>query len=92
MSITGAIVMYAVTWFMVFYMVLTLRVRSQADTGQVEPGTPKSAPADAKIVQRAKLTTIIATVIWALLAGTILSGRIGINDLDVFGVLGWFRV
>ncbi len=87
MSITGAIVLYAVSWFMVFYMVLALRFKSQADTGDVVPGTPRSAPADARIGRKAGITTLIATPIWAALVAVILSGRIGIEDLDVFNLM-----
>lgn len=85
MSITGAIVIYAVTWFMVFFMVLPLRFKSQADAGQVVPGTPRSAPAEENVGRSARITTVVATVVWAMICGIILSGWIGIRDLDVMG-------
>ena len=85
MSITGAIVVYAVTWFMVFFIVLPLRFRSQADTGRVVPGTPSSAPAEENVGRSAKITTVVATVIWAMICGIILSGWIGIRDFDFMG-------
>lgn len=44
MSITGAIVLYAVTWFMVFFILLPLRVQSQDESGKVVPGTPRARP------------------------------------------------
>ena len=40
MSITAIIVVYAVTWFMVFFIVLPIRFVSQGDTGSVVPGHP----------------------------------------------------
>ena len=88
MTITGAIVLYAITWFMVFFIVLPLRFRSQADAGLVEPGTPASAPADAVVGRKARITTLWASLVWAVLVAVILSGRIGIDDLDIFGVWG----
>ena len=85
MSITGAIVVYAVTWFMVFFIVLPLRVRAQVDTGHVVPGTPKSAPAEENVGSSARITTLVATVVWMMICGIILSGWIGIRDFDFMG-------
>jgi predicted secreted protein len=85
MSITAAIVVYAVTWFMVFFIVLPLRFTAQADTGHVVPGTPRSAPAEENVGKKAKITTLVATVIWAMICGIILSGWIGIRDFDFMG-------
>lgn len=85
MSITGAIVLYAMVWFMVFFVVLALRFESQADTGHVVPGTPKSAPATENVGRKARVTTIVATLIWAVLAGIIISGVITVRDFDFMG-------
>lgn len=85
MTITAAIVLFAVIWFMVFFVVLPLRFTSQAQAGVVEPGTPKSAPADHLVGKKAKITTAVAVVLWVLIAGVILSGVITVRDLDFFG-------
>jgi predicted secreted protein len=87
MSITGALILLSVTWFMVFFMVLPVRFRSQDEAGHVEPGTPRSAPADPMLKRKAWITTGISLVVWALIMAVILSGRISVYDLDVFGVL-----
>lgn len=86
MSITAAIVLFSVTWFMVFFCVLPLRFVSQADAGSVEPGTPRSAPADAQIKVKARLTTIITLGLFAVMASVILWGGLTIRDIDF---LGW---
>lgn len=88
MTITAALVLFAVTWFMVFFCVLPLRFTSQAQAGEVEPGTPKSAPSDHLVGKKAKLTTLIAIVIWGMLVAVILSGKITIRDIDWFHRLG----
>lgn len=88
MTITAAFVMYAVTWFMTFFVVLQVRTVSQRETGRVEPGTPPGAPADEIVGKKAKLTTLIATPIWAVICGVILSGWITLEDLDWFGRMG----
>lgn len=85
MTITAAIVLYSVTWFMVFFCVLPLRFVSQADAGEVVPGTPRSAPAGDVVVRKAKITTLVATLVWALLCAIILSGWITVRDFDMLG-------
>lgn len=85
MTITAAIVLFSVTWFMVFFIVLPLRFVSQADAGEVVPGTPKSAPAGDVVVRKAKITTLVAIVVWGALCAIILSGWITVRDLDVMG-------
>jgi predicted secreted protein len=87
MSITSAIVLYAVTWFMVFFIVLPIRFVSQGDTGDVVPGTPPGAPATHIVARKAKLTTLVAAGVWVVLAGIILSGVISIRDIDMRDVM-----
>ena len=88
MTITAAIVVFAVLWFLVFFIVLQLTVRTQAESGHVEPGTPASAPADELVRRRAVLTTWIAAVLWVVIVGVIWSGMISVRDLDFFGRMG----
>lgn len=87
MNLTGAIVLFAIIWFLVFFIVLQATARSQDDAGKVTPGTPASAPADANILKKAKITTAITVVLWAVIAWVILSGMVSIYDLDWFGRL-----
>lgn len=84
MSLTGGIILFATLWFLVFLIVLQVTMRSQADAGEVTPGTPASAPADARIAPKARLTTIITVILWAIIGSIIFSGRITIYDLDFF--------
>lgn len=88
MNLTGGVVLFAVIWFMVFFIVLPIRFRSQEEAGEVVPGTPPSAPADAQIGKKARITTLIAIVLWAIIAAIILSGMITLRDIDWFNQLG----
>lgn len=88
MSITGAIVLFATTWFLVFFIVLPLRFVSQADAGEVVPGTPAGAPSTHVVARKAKITTLVTLVVWALICAVILSGVISIRDIDFNGVMG----
>jgi predicted secreted protein len=84
MGITSAIVLFAVIWFMVFFVVLPLRMVSQGDDGEIVPGTHSSAPAHPQVKRQAKITTYWAAGLWIIIAGTILSGAISVRDLDWF--------
>jgi len=83
MAITSALVLYAVIWFMVLFVVLPLRLVTQGDAGDVVPGTPPSAPADPQLKRKAWLTTIWAFGLWVIIAGVIISGVITVEDIDI---------
>jgi predicted secreted protein len=87
MTITAAFVLFAVTWFMVFFCVLPIRFQSQADVGDVVAGTPKSAPATEGIGKKARLTSVIAVVVSVALYLIITSGVITLANMDVFGIM-----
>lgn len=88
MGPTSAIVLYAVIWFMTFFVVLPVRIQTQGDLGKVEPGTHAGAPEHHHLKRKAWITTIAAAVIWAIIAGIILSGAITVRDIDWMGRLG----
>lgn len=85
MSITSAIVLFAVVWFMVLFIVLPLGLKTQGESGDVTPGTPSSAPDEAQIWRKIKLVTLIAVILWAAIGGIILSGIVTMEHLDIFG-------
>jgi predicted secreted protein len=69
---------------LVFFVVLPLRLQTQGEAGEIVPGTHASAPADAQIKRKAKITTLFALPIWAVIATIILTGAITVRDLDWF--------
>ena len=83
MTLFSAFVLYAVLWFLTLFVVLPLRLTTQAETGDVVPGTPESAPHDPRMGTRLKITTAVSFVIWAIVAGIIISGIISIDDIDI---------
>jgi len=88
MTIVSIVVLFAMTWFMTFLTILPLRVVSQGEAGEVVPGTPVGAPAGFVVKKKAKQTTVIAFIVWALLCGIILSGVITVRDFDWMGRMG----
>ena len=87
MNITSGIVLYAITWFLTFYIVIMLRTRTQQEAGVIVPGTPAGAPAEENVGRSALIATGFGTVIWAIMAAVILSGWITTEDLDFRGIL-----
>lgn len=88
MGITSALVLFAVIWSMVFLIALPIRVKTQGDLGEIVPGTHAGAPEVHNIGRKAKITTVISLVLWAIIAGIILSGAITVRDLDWFDRMG----
>ncbi|MEN8895454.1 MAG: DUF1467 family protein [Yoonia sp.] len=84
MGITSAIVLFAVIWFMSFLIILPLGLRTQGEEGEIVPGTHGSSPANLNMRRKLRITTLTAAIIWAVVAGTILSGAITVRDLDWF--------
>ncbi|SDJ59506.1 DUF1467 family protein [Aliiruegeria lutimaris] len=88
MAITSAIVLLAVIWFMVFFIVLPLRLKTQGEAGEVVPGTPASAPTNPQLKRKAQVVTIIALPLWAIVCAIILTGTITVDDFDLFKRFG----
>lgn len=88
MGITSALVLFAVIWFMTLFLTLPIRLQTQGDKGEVEPGTHAGAPADFSFKRRARLVTLIALPIWAVIAWIIISGAITVRDFDWFDRMG----
>ncbi|KRW97402.1 DUF1467 family protein [Paracoccus sp. PXZ] len=84
MSLTGGIVLYAVLWFLVLFVLLPIGQQSQADVGQVTPGTPAGAPHEPKLKKKALWATLIAGLIWGVIAYVVIAGVITRADLEAW--------
>lgn len=84
MGITSGLVLYAVIWFMTLLIILPIRIETQGDRGEIVPGTHAGAPEQHHLKAKMLITTGLAVVIWAIIAGIILSGVITVNDFDWF--------
>ncbi|MBN9886250.1 DUF1467 family protein [Salipiger abyssi] len=84
MGITSALVLFAVIWFMTFLVVIPFRLETQGDRGDVVEGTHASSPEVHNLKRKAWITTGISLLLWAIIAGIILSGVISVRDID-----GW---
>lgn len=87
MTITGALVLFSVIWFLALFVALPIGEKSQSEDGEVVPGTPASAPVDAMLKTKVIWVTVVTTVLWAALCGVILSGVLSVEMFDIFGVM-----
>ncbi|WP_170758443.1 DUF1467 family protein [Ruegeria lacuscaerulensis] len=82
MTITAALVLFAVIWFMTLLVVLPIRIKTQGDLGDIVPGTHAGAPEVHHMKKKIWITTGISVVLWAIIAGIIISGVISVRDFD----------
>jgi predicted secreted protein len=66
MPVSGAMAaaIYITLWFIVLFAILPFGVRSQAEEGEVVPGSDPGAPAAPKLLQKALWTTLVSAVLF----------------------------
>ena len=78
MSTTLSIAVFFVVWWIVLFAVLPFGVRTQAEAGDVLPGTPESAPAGFRLGRVLAINTVVAIVVFGLILLAV--------EFDVFGI------
>lgn len=84
MAWTTLVGIYIVMWWVVLFAILPVGVRSQAESGEVVPGSEPGAPAAPKLMAKALGTTIVTTVLFAVFYGAYAADLI---DLERFATL-----
>jgi len=65
MTVAGGIALYFIIWWTVLFAVLPFGVRSQAEEGEVVPGTEPGAPVLPGLLRKALATSLVSAVIFA---------------------------
>lgn len=81
MSITSGIVLYMVIWALTFLIMNPLWQVSQAEKGDVVPGTPESAPVDAMVRKKAAWATLWASLAFAAVFAVIEIPLVTLDDV-----------
>lgn len=81
MTISGAIIIFLVWWWIAFLAVLPVGVKGRWESDDdgvkgAEPGAP-TAP---ELKRKLKLATLITLILWVLTVGVILSGVINFRQ------------
>ncbi len=66
MTITASLVLFAVFWFLILFVVLPLNIKTQGEEGKRSYGTPASAPINANIKKKMFLVTICTLILWVI--------------------------
>ncbi len=82
--VTGLIA-YLIIWWAVFFTMLPIGVKSQAEAGTVTPGTDPGAPIAPNLWSKALWTSGIAAGFWAILFLAIALGWISFERLNPGG-------
>ena len=64
MTITSAIVILSVYWFITLFIVLPINITTQTDDGDVIEGTAPSSPVNPNLKRKFSITTIISIILW----------------------------
>lgn len=81
MSVTTAIAVYFIIWWVVLFAVLPWGIRSQEEAGPVAPGTDPGAPALPQMGRKLILTTAVATVVFAACYVVYVNRLVTLEDL-----------
>ena len=66
MTLSFALAIYAIIWWIVLFAMLPIGVRTQEEEGEVAPGTAESAPHMPKLLPKMLATTVVASVVFAV--------------------------
>jgi predicted secreted protein len=86
MSVTTAAAIYFIIWWLTLFAVLPWGVRSQHEDGRISPGTDPGAPILPRIAVKLLWTTVVASLVFALLYVIYVYRLVTFEDLDqLFG-------
>ena len=64
MTITSAIVLLSVYWFIIFFIILPINVTTQNDERNIIEGTAPSSPVNPNLKRKFSITTIVSIILW----------------------------
>ena len=64
MTITSAIVLLSVYWFIILFIVLPINITTQNDERNVVEGTAPSSPVNPNLKRKFSITTIVSIILW----------------------------
>ena len=64
MTITSAIVLLSVYWFVVLFIVLPINITTQNDERNIIEGTAPSSPVNPNLKRKFSITTVVSVILW----------------------------
>lgn len=82
MGVVSGIVLFAVIWALTFCVALPINIKTQGDLGEIVPGTHAGSPEHHHIRKKVFWTTLVAAIIWGIVAKIILSGWVTVDQVE----------
>ena len=64
MTITSAIVLLSVYWFIILFIILPINVTTQNDERNIIEGTAPSSPVNPNLKRKFSITTLVSVILW----------------------------
>ena len=64
MTITSAIVLLSVYWFIILFIILPINLTTQNDERNIIEGTAPSSPVNPNLKRKFSITTIVSIILW----------------------------
>ena len=88
MTLASAIAIYFIIWWLVLFIVLPFGIRNAHETGEVvEEGNEPGAPVNPRLLQKALITTILATVVFVVFYLAQTRGLLSLDSLPFYNLL-----
>ncbi len=88
MNIASAIAIYFIIWWMVLFIALPFGVRNSHESGVVvDEGHEAGAPVNPKLLRKAVMTTVIATIVFVVFYYAKTHGLLTIENLPFFDTM-----
>ncbi len=88
MTLASAIAIYFIIWWLVLFLVLPFGIRNAHETGEtIEEGNEPGAPINPHLVQKAVITTILATAVFAVFYLAFTRGWLNLDSLPFYSTM-----
>ena len=64
MTITSAIVLLSVYWFIILFIILPINITTQNDERNIIEGTAPSSPVNPNLKRKFFITTVVSIILW----------------------------
>ncbi len=88
MNLASAIAIYFIIWWLVLFLVLPFGIRNAHDVGEtVEEGNEPGAPVRPRLIQKAVITTILASVVFTIFYFAQTRGLLTLESLPFYNTM-----
>ena len=79
MNLTGAIAVYVIMWWLIFFMILPIGSRAVLDSGDVVKGQDAGAPKKPRVLFKMGVATLISAVVFGIFYWLVDAGYLSLS-------------